>query len=108
MTTQTRTQTWGQQWEGQRSAGRRSVLDFDAWRPFFLTPRLIRAHGRGGRSWFVFGGVGLMLILIFVWAMFFWVVLMTTATWDFGVLVAYAVTVPCVRVVRKIRGRPAA
>jgi hypothetical protein len=106
MTVQERRSTWGEQWQERTARPRRDVLDFDAWRPWFVTPRMIAYYNRPRRrSWFIFGGVGMMLFLVFVWAMLFWVVLMTAITWDLNVLLAYAVVLCTVGPVRRFRAR---
>lgn len=107
-------QTWGQDWregrhvqrEGRPPRPRLSALDFDAWRPFFVTPKMIAYMNRPTRrSWFVFGGCGFMLFMVFVWAMMFWCILMVAITWDFGLLVAYAATLCTVGPIRRMRAR---
>jgi fatty acid desaturase len=105
---QTTATEWGQEWRQQRGTRQRgSATDFDTWRPLLLTPRMVTHRRNTGRSWFVFGGLGFMLFLIFIWAILFWVVLMIAVSWDFFVLCAYAATLVTVALWRKVKGRTA-
>jgi hypothetical protein len=108
MTVQERESTWGQEWRQQRIARPRyGVLDFDAWRPYFVTPRMIAYMNRprARRTWVVFGGFWFMLLAFFAWAIGFWMVLTMAATWDFLLLSVFAMVWTVGTVVQRLRAR---
>src|SRR4051812_17302991 len=94
---------WGQDWR-TATPEHRDILDFESWKPVFLTPRLINRRA-SHRSWFVFGGCGMMILLAFLYVMAVFLVATVVLEWDAMVFFSYGIVWVSVTTFRKVRRR---
>lgn len=81
-------------------------MNWTAWKPYLLSPKLARANFRGGRG-FVFGGCGFFLVYLMAKATGYMMIWSVALMWDSMVLMTYGMAwlyiVPITYAVRWIK-----